>query len=63
MTGVPEEPYIGEGKTIEEAAENAAKSAPKSVQKEELQVTIYAQLSGEHNPIHGYRVVLGSGSP
>ena len=50
-----------EGRTIEEAAEDAAKKFPTTVQKEAKLMTIYAVLSGEHNPIHGYRVVLGGG--
>ncbi len=50
--------YQGEGKTIEDAAEDAAKKVPTQIQNEMFELTIYAQLSGEHNPIHGYIVVL-----
>ena len=50
--------YQGEGKTIEDAAEDAAKKVPAQIQQETFELTIYAQLSGEHNPIHGYIVVL-----
>lgn len=50
--------YQGEGKSIEDAAEDAAKKVPTQIQKETFELTIYAQLSGEHNPIHGYIVVL-----
>jgi hypothetical protein len=56
-----DEPYQGEGRTIDIAAEDAAKKVPKEIQDEEMLMTIYARLSGEHNPIHGYRVVLGGG--
>lgn len=44
--------------TIEQAAEQEAKKLPKSVQNKRYEVTVYAYLSGEHNPIHGYKVVL-----
>jgi hypothetical protein len=50
--------YQGEGKSIEDAAEDAAKKVPTTIQKETFELTIYARLSGEHNPIHGYIVVL-----
>jgi hypothetical protein len=50
--------YQGEGKTIEDAAEDAAKKVPTQIQNETLELTISARLSGEHNPIHGYIVVL-----
>jgi hypothetical protein len=49
--------------TIEEAAEKEAKKISKSVQNKPYEVKIYAYLSGEHNPIHGYKVVLSPGSP
>lgn len=51
--------YQGEGRTIEEAAEDAAKKVPKDIVNEVLELKIYARLSGEHNPIHGYIVDLG----
>ena len=47
--------------TIEEAAEKEARKLPKAVANESYEVKIYAVLSGEHNPIHGYRVVLSPG--
>lgn len=50
--------YQGEGKTIQDAAEDAAKKVPTQIQQETFELTIYARLSGEHNPIHGYIVVL-----
>ena len=62
MTG-PEEKIIGEGRTIDEAAEDAAKKISDSIRDETYEVTIYAVLSGEHNPIHGYRIALSPGSP
>jgi hypothetical protein len=54
-----EGPYRGEGRTIKEAAEDAAKKIPTTVQNQEMLATIYAVLSGEHNPIHGWVVELG----
>lgn len=59
MSTLPDEPIRGEGKTIELAAEDAARKVPDTVQKETFELTIYALLSGEHNPIHGYIVQLG----
>jgi hypothetical protein len=56
-----DEPYKGEGPTIEAAVKNAVQQIPKTVQHEPFQVTIYADVSG--NPIHGYIVVLSPGSP
>jgi hypothetical protein len=62
MKNKPEEPpYSGEGRTIEEAADDAAKKIPSTLRHEWFLLEIYAEASGEHNPIHGYRVVLGSG--
>lgn len=58
MAEQSDDEYQGEGKTIEDAAEDAAKKVPTQIQKETFELTIYAQLSGEHNPIHGYIVVL-----
>jgi hypothetical protein len=55
--------YQGEGKTIQDAAEDAAKKVPATVQDDTYLMTIYAQLSGEHNPIHGYIVQLSPGHP
>jgi hypothetical protein len=49
--------------TIRGAAEEAAKKIPSAVRGETYKVEIYAELSGEHNPIHGFRVVLTPGSP
>jgi hypothetical protein len=54
-----EGPYRGEGDTIREAAEDAARKIPTTVQNKEMLATIYAVLSGEHNPIHGWVVELG----
>jgi hypothetical protein len=55
-----DEPYRGEGRTFEAAADDAARQIPETVQNETIQVTaIYARLSGEHNPIHGWIVDLG----
>jgi hypothetical protein len=59
MSTPPDEPYQGEGDSIEAAAEDAARKVPKTVQDDTFQLTIYARLSGEHNPIHGYIVQLG----
>jgi hypothetical protein len=59
MSTSQDDQYQGEGRTIEEAAEDAAKKVPKTIQNEKMQLTIYARLSGEHNPIHGYIVDLG----
>jgi hypothetical protein len=61
MSTAPDTDYQGEGRTIEEAAEDAAKKVPKEIQNETYKLTIYARLSGEHNPIHGYIVDLGGG--
>jgi hypothetical protein len=55
------ENHKGTGPTIKDAAENAAKNAPKG--RETYKLAIYAELSGEHNPIHGYTVVLSPGRP
>ena len=63
MEQVTDSDYQGEGKSIQDAAEDAAKKVPAQIQKETFELTIYAQLSGEHNPIHGYIVVLTPGSP
>jgi hypothetical protein len=63
MSPVPDDSYQGEGKTIQEAAEDAAKKVPTTVQMETFEMTIYARLSGEHNPIHDYIVSLKPGSP
>jgi hypothetical protein len=57
MSKAPE--YQGEGRTIDEAVEDAARKVPKEVERKTFELTIYAQLSGEHNPIHGYIVDLG----
>jgi hypothetical protein len=51
--------YRGEGRTIEEAAEDAAKKVPKEIENQVFRLTISARLSGEHNPIHGFIVDLG----
>jgi hypothetical protein len=48
-------------KSIEEAAELEAERLPKHVQNQWRRVKVYAYLSGEHNPIHGYKVDLSSG--
>jgi hypothetical protein len=61
MSTAPDTEYQGEGRTIEEAAEDAAKKVPKEIQNETYKLTISARLSGEHNPIHGYIVDLGGG--
>jgi hypothetical protein len=58
MAPLSDDDYQGEGKTIEDAAEDAAKKVPTQIKNETFELTIYAQLSGEHNPIHGYIVVL-----
>ena len=42
--------------TVEEAAEDVAQKIPKNVKDKTYKLTIYAVLSGEHNPIHGYIV-------
>lgn len=59
---LPPEELANLPKTIEEAAEKEAKKLSKSVQNEWRVVKIYAYVSGEHNPIHGYSVDL-SGHP
>jgi hypothetical protein len=56
-----EELPTGRGPTIEAAAEQAARKVPKEIQDKWFELTIYAELSGEHNPLHGYRVVLSPG--
>jgi hypothetical protein len=56
-----DEPAIGSGETIEAAAEEAAKKIGKEIQHETYLLAIYAELSGEHNPIHAYKVVLSPG--
>jgi hypothetical protein len=62
MTIDPELEYVSDLKdTIELAAEDVAKKVPKTVKDKTYKLTIYAVLSGEHNPIHGYRVGLGGG--
>jgi hypothetical protein len=62
MSTTPEVEYVGDkGETIEQAAENAARKVPKDIQHKRFKLTIYAELSGEHNPIHGYIVALGGG--
>jgi hypothetical protein len=48
-------------KSIEEAAELEAQKLPKHVHNQWRRVKVYAYLSGEHNPIHGYRVDMSSG--
>jgi hypothetical protein len=58
MAPLSDDEYQGEGKTIELAAEDAAKKVPTEIQKETFELAISAELSGEHNPIHGYIVVL-----
>ena len=64
MSTVPDErSYQGKGNTIQEAAEDAAKKVPETEQLDTYLMTIYAELSGEHNPIHGYIVVLSPGHP
>jgi hypothetical protein len=62
MSTEPEVEYLGDmGGTIEEAAENAAKKVPKDFKNKRMKLTIYAEVTGEHNPIHGYIVALGGG--
>jgi hypothetical protein len=57
MTIDPELQYVSDMKdTVEEAAEDAAKKVPKDIKNKTYKLTIYAVLSGEHNPIHGYIV-------
>lgn len=64
MSQMPdEETPIGRGGTIERAAEDAARRIPKAIQGDTYQVSIYAEVSGEHNPLHGYIVVLSPGGP
>jgi hypothetical protein len=63
MSQSNEEPPWGRGGTIEGAAEDAARKIPKAIQGETYQLSIYAEVSGEHNPLHGYIVVLSPGSP
>jgi hypothetical protein len=58
-----EEPQIGRGGTIEKAAEDAARRLPQAIQGQQYQLSIYAEVSGEHNPLHGYIVVLSPGGP
>ena len=53
------ETYEGEGRTIDIAVEDAARQVPPERQAEPMLMTIYAVFSGEHNPIHGYKVHLG----
>jgi hypothetical protein len=59
MSTEGEGPYRGEGRTIDIAAEDAARQVPLSQQEEPMEMKIYAVFSGEHNPIHGYIVDLG----
>jgi hypothetical protein len=62
MSTEPEVEYEGEmGDTVEQAAENAAKTVPKHLKDKKMKMTIYAQVTGEHNPIHGYIVGLTGG--
>jgi hypothetical protein len=62
MSTAPEAEILGErADTIEQAAENAAKKVSKDIKNKTYKLTIYAELSGEHNPIHGYIVGLGAG--
>lgn len=63
MSHVSDDQYQGEGKSVEEAAEDAAKKVPKQLQNELFELRIYARLSGEHNPVHDYIVVLNPGGP
>ena len=57
MTIDPELQYVSDLKdTVEEAAEDVAKKVPKNIQDKTFKLTIYAVLSGEHNPLHGYIV-------
>jgi hypothetical protein len=63
MSQQPEESPIGRGGTIEGAAEDAARRIPQAIQGEKYQLSIYAEVSGEHNPLHGYIVVLTPGGP
>jgi hypothetical protein len=49
------------GDTVEQAAENAAMKVPKHIKNKVLKMTIYAEVTGEHNPIHGYIVGFGGG--
>jgi hypothetical protein len=58
MSEMPEALPPDLAETIEQAAEQEAKKISKSVQNKRYEVKIYAYLSGEHNPIHGYKVVL-----
>ena len=53
----PELEFVSDLKpTVEEAAEDVAQKIPKNVKDKTYKLTIYAVLSGEHNPIHGYIV-------
>jgi hypothetical protein len=62
MSTTPDVEILGEeAETIEQAAESAAKKVSKDVKDKTFKLTIYARLSGEHNPIHGYTVGLGGG--
>jgi hypothetical protein len=63
MSQVSDDQYQGEGKSVEEAAEAAARKVPKEIQQELFELAIYARLSGEHNPVHDYIVVLNPGGP
>ena len=63
MSQVSDEEPKGRGGTIERAAEDAARRIPQAIRGETYQLAIYAEVSGEHNPIHGYIVVLSPGSP
>ena len=58
-----DESQIGRGGTIEKAADDAARSIPQAIRGDTYQLSIYAEVSGEHNPIHGYIVVLSPGGP
>jgi hypothetical protein len=62
MSTAPEAEYLSDLRdTIEEAAEDVARKVSKDIQHKTYKLTIYAELSGEHNPIHGYKVGLGGG--
>jgi hypothetical protein len=63
MSQAPEDQYQGKGSSVEEAAEDAAKKVPREIQQQTYKLTIYARLSGEHNPVHDYIVVLSPGNP
>ena len=53
----PELEYVSDLKdTVEDAADDLARKIPKDVKDKTVKLTIYAVLSGEHNPIHGYIV-------